>query len=50
MNAQAKKSLTDDSSPVDNVGKVFAGLLVVVHYLWCTLFEISGVPDPFCNS
>ena len=49
MNAQAKKkSLTDDSSPVDNVGKVFAGLLVV-HYCGALYLKFQVFPIPFAT-
>ena len=47
MNAQAKKkSLTDDSSLVDSVGKDFAGYLSA-YYPWCALFEIPGCLTSF---
>ena len=49
MNTQGKrKSLTDDSSPVNSVGKVFAGQLLA-YYPWCALFEISGCLTLFCG-
>ena len=50
MNAQGKrKSLTDDSSHVDSVSKVFAGQLLAYYYLWCALFEISGCLTSLCG-
>ena len=49
MNAQGKrKSLTDDYSPVNSVGKVFAGQLLA-YYPRCALFEISGCLTLFCG-